>query len=138
MIDDSDIGLWAPTGIDDMSRPSGLAQPLGPRAAHVMAAQHNNDFSVTNQMVASSDQRSVTINQGLSLPEVEALVGHEVGQSQALADAAFRTLRAESSSALSASNERINAANQRADSIQRESDERLRQSAEREEVLSAE
>ena len=138
MVDDVDVGPWAPTGVDDMSMPSRLAQPFGPPAAHVMAAQYNNDFSVTNQMVASSDQRSVTINQGLTLPEVEALVGHEVGQSQALADAAFKALKAESSSALSAANDRINEANQRADSIRKDAEERLRQSAEREEMLSVE
>ena len=36
-------GPRAPTGVDDMSMPSGLAQPLGPPAVHVMAAQNNND-----------------------------------------------------------------------------------------------
>ena len=96
MADDSNIGSWAPTGTDDLSLPSGPAQPYGPGATNVAAAQHNNDLSVTNQMVASSDQRSVTINQGFSLPEVGALVGQQVGQTQALADAASQNLRAES------------------------------------------
>ena len=37
-------GSRAPTGVDDISMPSGQAQPLGPPVAHVMAAQNNNDF----------------------------------------------------------------------------------------------
>lgn len=135
MADDSNIGSWAPTGTDNLSLPSGPAQPYGPGATNVAAAQYNCDLSVTNQMVASSDQRSVTINQGLSLPEVGALVGQQVGQTQAPADAAFQNLRAESSSALSASAQLTHAANLRAESIRREANEMLRQSAEREAVL---
>ena len=57
-------GSWAPTRVDALSPPSGSAQAFGPPAAQVMAAQCNSDSSVTHQVVASSDQRSVTINQG--------------------------------------------------------------------------
>ena len=103
-----------------------------------MAAQYSNDFSVTNQVVASSDQRSVTIHQGLSPSEVEALVEHEVSQSQALANANFHAFTAESTSALASANGKINEANQRAESVRVSAEEKLRQSAEREEVLSIE
>ena len=114
MADDNNIGPWAPTGTDTLSLPSGPALSYAPGATNVVAAQYDSDLSVTNQMVASSDQRFVTINQDLSLPEVGALVEHQVGQTQALADAAFQNLRAESSSALTASAQLAHAANQRA------------------------
>ena len=118
---DGDMGPRAPTGTDSLSLPSGLAQSYGPGATNVAAAQYNSDFWVVNQSVASSDQRSVTINQGLSLQEAGALVEHQVGQNQALADAAFQSLRAESSSALTASAHETRAAQQRAELIGRTS-----------------
>ena len=110
MADDDNNGPGAPTGTDSLSLPSGTAQSYGPGATNVAAAQYNSDFSVSHQTVASSDQRSVTINQGMTFQEAGALVEHQVGQTKALADAAFHNLRAESSLALSASAQETRAA----------------------------
>ena len=138
MADDDNMGPRVPTGTDPLSLPSGSAQSYGPEATNFAAAQYNSDFSVANQSVVSSDQRSVTINQGLTLQEAGALVEHHVGQNLAMADAAFQNLWAESSSALTASAQETRAAQLRAESSQREAEEKILRAADREAELSRE
>ena len=98
--DDSDMGQiysrpGAPTSADHLSVPSGSAQSLGPTVAATFAAQSNYDQSVMNQAVVSNDYRSVTVHNGLSTQEADALVRHEVEQTQALANVAYEALSKE-------------------------------------------
>ena len=126
-----DVGPGSLTGTDDLSVPSGPAHSFGPGACQVAAAQYNSDYSVVNQSVASSDQRSVTINQGLSLQEADALTQYQVGHAQAAADATLNNLRAEATSVLTASAHETRAAQQRADSNARRAEEKAKRAADR-------
>ena len=101
----------APTSIDDETMPSGSAQSFGPLvAAQLTAVQSNYDQSVTHQAVVSSDQRSVTINNGLTLDQADALVQHEVERTETIANIAYDALSNDARTAISSLSERLQAA----------------------------
>ena len=121
-------GSWAPTRTVDQVVPSRSAHSYGRGLSQFSAAQHNNDHSVTYQTVVSSDQRTVTINQGLFEKNVGALVQGQVEKVQVAAEASLRvfqaeaasresSLKAEVNSVLTASMNETHAATQRAHSI---------------------
>ena len=134
-----------PTRDDHLSLPSGPAQPLGPPVAATFAAQSNFDQSVTNQAVVSNDYRSVTVNTGLTTQEADALVKHEVEQTQALANVAYDALTKDAQAVIADLTRKLHEAIQRAEATsQREeatkasAERQAKECSEREKELSAE
>jgi len=55
-------GYWGPTGVDPSSSPSGFPQAFCPTAVNTVASQNSLDYSVTAQVLVSSEQRAVTFH----------------------------------------------------------------------------
>ena len=111
------VGPGAPISADLQSVPSGPALSLGPQIAANFAAQSNYDYSVTNQAVVSSDNRSVTINNGITTQEADSLVTHAVHQTQALANVAYEALTVDAKAVIADLRRELAEANQRMESV---------------------
>ena len=128
----------APTSADHLSVPSGSAQSLGPTVAATFAAQSNYDQSVTNQAVVSNDYRSVTVHNGLTTQEADALVRHEVEQTQALANVAYEALSKEAQTMVNDLTKKLHEAVQKEEATRASAERQSRECSEREKELSAE